>query len=293
MTRLENDVGLVLEGGGMRGMYTAGVLDCLSDWGLKFPLVASTSSSALIGSYFISEQRGQIYEAYNYLADKYRIISFKRMITHKELFRMDLLFQLVPEKAAPFDFRAFTESGVKLLISTTDILTGSAVYHDAFPSPEILFTLVRASSSLPVLAPSVAFEGKLLVDGGVADPIPIKPSIERGYRRNVVILTRNRGYIKKPSYLGWVYRRLFRQYPELVKLLKNRHEIYNRTTQDIQKMDMDREVFLICPEKPLIAGRMERNKQVLEELYMQGYEEMQQKKEALRSFLLGQESEKT
>nr|WP_307719320.1 DUF6363 domain-containing protein [Paenibacillus macerans] len=146
---------------------------------------------------------------------------------------------------------------------------------------------------MPVLAPSVAFEGKLLVDGGVADPIPIKPSIERGYRRNVVILTRNRGYIKKPSCLGWVYRRLFRQYPELIKLLKNRHEIYNRTTQDIQKMDMNRDVFLICPEKPLIAGRMERNKQVLEELYMQGYKEMQQKKEALRSFLLGQESEKT
>lgn len=287
MTRIENDVGLVLEGGGMRGMYTAGVLDCLSDWGLKFPLVASTSSSALIGSYFVSEQRGQIYEAYNYLADNYRIISFKRMMTHKELFRMDLLFQLVPEKAAPFDFRAFTEAGVKLLISTTDILTGSVVYHDAFPSSDILFTLVRASSSLPALAPSVAYEGKLLVDGGVADPIPIKASIERGYRRNVVIMTRNRGYLKQPSRLGWAYRRLFRPYPELIQLLKNRHEIYNSTTREIQKMDRDREVFLICPEKPLVAGRTERNKRVLQELYRQGYTEMQQKKEALRSFLLG------
>ncbi|GIO40326.1 patatin-like phospholipase family protein [Paenibacillus apis] len=287
MTRLVNDVGLVLEGGGMRGIYTAGVLDCLSDWGLKFPLVASSSSSALIGSYYISEQRGQIFEAYNYLTDNHRIISFKHMMTHKELFRMDLLFQLVPEKVAPFDYRTFTESGVRFLISTTDILTGSAVYHDTFPSQEILFTLARASSSLPVFAPSVAFEDKLLVDGGVADPIPIKPSIERGYRRNVVILTRNRGYIKKPSSLGWAYRRLFRQYPELIKLLKNRHERYNQTTQDIQKMDRDRDVFLICPEKPLIAGRMERNKLVLQELYMQGYTEMQQKKEALHSFLLG------
>lgn len=286
MTSLKNNVGLVLEGGGMRGLYTAGVLDCLNDLGFKFPLVATASSSALIGSYFISEQKGQIYKAYNYLASNYRIISFKRMMTDKELFRMDLLFEHVPEKVAPFDFSAFTKSGVKLLISTTDILTGSAVYHDSFPSHDKLFLLARASSSLPILAPSVAFEDKLLVDGGVADPIPIKPSIERGYQRNVVVLTRNQDYIKKPSYFGWMYRRFFRQYPELIQLLINRHNNYNRITQDIQQMEKDHSVFLIRPEKPLVAGRMERNRQVLEELYRQGYKEMQQKKEALRSFLL-------
>lgn len=281
----ENKVGLVLEGGGMRGMYTAGVLDCLSDWGVKFPLVASSSSSALIGSYYISRQRGLIYEAYRYLAKNYSIVSFRRLITHKELFRMDLLFKMLPEKLAPFDFQTFAESGAKLLISTTDIQSGLAVYHDTFQSPETLFTLVRASSSLPVLAPSVVFEGRLLVDGGVADPIPIRPSIQRGYRKNIVILTRNPGYIKKPSYLGWFYRRLFSNYPALIELLKSRHELYNRTIQNIKEMEVSRDVFLIRPEKPLVARRIESNKQVLEELYRQGYKEMEQKKEALRNFL--------
>lgn len=286
-TRLESDMGLVLEGGGMRGMYTAGALDCISNWGITFPLVTATSSSALIGSYFISGQRGQIYTAYKHLADNYRIISFRRLLTHKELFQMDLLFQLVPEKVAPFDFCAFRESGVKLLIGTTDIQTGLALYHDTFPSQESLFRLIRASSSLPILAPSVTIEEKLLVDGGVASPIPIKPAIERGYKKNVVILTRNCGYIKKPSYLGWLYRRFFPQYPNLIQILQNRHELYNRTTKELQKMEEQREVFLIRPEHPLAAGRLERNKKVIEELYGQGYQEMQQKKDALFRFLLG------
>lgn len=281
----ENKAGLVLEGGGMRGMYTAGVLDCLSDWGVEFPLVASSSSSALIGSYYVSRQRGQIYEAYRYLAKNYSLVSFRRMITHKELFKMDLLFKLLPEKLYPFDFQAFIESGSKLLVSTTDIQSGSAVYHDSFPSSEALFTLVRASSSLPVLAHSVAFEGRQLLDGGVADPIPIKPSIERGYRKNVVILTRNMGYIKKPSHLGWLYRKLFRNYPALIELLQTRHDAYNQTTRNIQEMSKGGNVFLIRPEKPLVAGRIERNRQVLEELYRQGYAEMEQQKEALYSFL--------
>lgn len=275
----------MLEGGGMRGMYTAGVLDCLSDWGVEFPLVASSSSSALIGSYYVSRQRGQIYEAYRYLAKNYSLVSFRRMITHKELFQMDLLFKLLPEKLFPFDFQTFVKSGAKLLVSTTDIQSGSAVYHDSFPSLESLFTLVRASSSLPVLAHSVAFEGRVLLDGGVADPIPIKPSIERGYRKNVVILTRNTGYIKKPSYLGWLYRRLFRNYPALIELLQNRHEVYNQTIRNIQEMSRDGTAFLIRPQKPLIAGRIERNRRVLEDLYRQGYAEMEQNKEALFRFL--------
>ncbi|MCM3127055.1 patatin family protein [Paenibacillus provencensis] len=285
MNPAENDIGLILEGGGMRGLYTAGVLDCLRAWGIDFPIVVSSSSSALIGSYYISKQRGKIYEVFNQLLDGRSLVSIKRMLTHQELFHMDLIFNILPAQLAPFDFHSFSESDALFLITTTDMATGSALYHDHYDSAENLFTLIRASSSLPVLSPSVLFQGRQLIDGGVADPIPIQPSIDRGYKRHLVVLTRNKGYIKKPEPYGWMYYGLFRQFPQLQQQLKKRHNDYNQTTKRLLSMERDNEVFIIQPEQPLIAGRTERNKQVLMQLYWQGYRETEQKKDALFRFL--------
>lgn len=290
MNSAVNDVGLILEGGGMRGLYTAGVLDCLSDWGIHFPIVVSSSSSALIGSYYISKQKGKIYEAFNQLLDGRSLVSLKRMLTHQELFHMDLMFSILPTQLAPFDFNRFSESNALFLITTTDMASGSALYHDHYDTVENLFTLVRASSSLPVLSPSVLFQGRRLLDGGVADPIPIQPSIDRGYKRHLVVLTRNKGYIKKPEPYGWMYYGLFRQFPHLQHQLKERHHYYNQTTKRLIRMERDDEVFIIQPERPLIAGRTERNKRVLMQLYWQGYRETEQQKDALFRFLFNSQN---
>ncbi|WP_337018195.1 patatin family protein [Oceanobacillus massiliensis] len=282
---MEVNAGLLLEGGGMRCAYTAGVLDLFLDKGIDFPVVSSASASSLIGSSFIAKQRDRNHKLLVEIGDNPESISFKRLIHHKELYSMDYIFNKIPNEIIPLDFNAFSRSSSRFIIGTTDIDTGSPIYHDTYDTKEDLFKVIRASCSLPVLASSISYQGLQLMDGGVADPIPIKPLLNRGINKHVLILTRNKGYIKKGSRLNWLYKRLFTDKPMLLTLLRNRHLTYNRTMKQLLEMENRNEVFIIQPEIPLVTNRIEKNKAKLESLYIQGYKEAERKFESLQYFL--------
>ncbi|RDW16201.1 patatin-like phospholipase family protein [Oceanobacillus chungangensis] len=282
---MNDNVGLLLEGGGMRCAYTAGVLDLFLDKGVEFPVVATASAGALIGSSFISKQRERNYQILKNVGGNPKSVSFLKMIREKELFGMDYIFDKIPRELVPIDFDLFQASASRFIIGTTDINTGKPIYYNQYSSLDELIKITRASCSLPVLASSI-FHGEIeLMDGGVSDPIPIEPLLESGLKKNVVILTRNKGYIKNGTKLNWFFKRFFRNKPELIKLLRDRHLTYNQTMQVLREMEKREEVFFIQPEQPLKASRIEKDHRKLEILYMQGYTEAEKKMDSLKRFL--------
>ncbi|SFD44478.1 Predicted phospholipase, patatin/cPLA2 family [Lentibacillus persicus] len=282
---LEYEASLMLEGGGMRCAFTVGVLDFFLDQKIEFPAVATASAGALIGSSYIARQRDRNTNLLAAITKSRGTISIRRLLQKKELFSMDLIFDKLSNQAFPLEFQAFSQSESKFIIGTTDINTGKPEFYDQFNRQMDLSTVIRASCSLPVLAPSIDYKGKQLIDGGVADPIPITPLIEQGFKRHVIVLTRNKDYVKQPTKLNWFYKHMFKDKPNLIKLLRDRHLRYNETMEKIRTMEARNEVFVIQPEKPLEASRIEKSQQKLEALYYQGYQVAQEKHQALLDFL--------
>lgn len=282
---LEYEAGLMLEGGGMRSAFTVGVLDYFLDQQIEFPYVATASAGALIGSSYIAKQRDRNTKLLEEIGKNQETISIKRLLQKRELFSMDFIFDKLANQLVPLEFDSFSQANSEFIIGTTEINTGKTVFYDTFETQKNLSTIIRASCSLPVLAPSVSYNDKQLIDGGVSDPIPISPLLEKGLKKHVVVLTRNKGYLKKPTKLNWFFKRFFKDKPELVKLLRNRHLIYNETMKRLLAMEQRNEVFIIQPEMPPKASRIEKSNQKLEALYHQGYQEAERKRQSLQSFL--------
>ncbi|MBH0228953.1 patatin family protein [Halobacillus yeomjeoni] len=279
------DVGLVLEGGGMRGTYTAGVLELFMDEGLEIPYVVGSSAGACNGSSYVAKQKKRNYEVLIEYGDHPEYISYKRMFKNGQLFGMDFIFDTLPNRLVPFDYETFSEEKTKFVVCTTDMMTGLPVCYDRFPDKQSLLKVVRASSSLPLIAPSIHYEGRQLMDGGIADPIPFQASIADGNRKHIVILTQTEGYMKRKMKLGWYFARKYRKYPHFVKALLNRHLRYNLQLKKIKEMEERGEAFIIRPKTPLQVGRVERNRDRLHQLYMQGYDESKLLIEDLDRFL--------
>lgn len=269
-------VGLVLEGGGMRGLYTAGVLEYFAEKELYFPYQIGVSAGACMAVSYLSRQKGRNRKVNIDFAGDPRYLSWGKFLRHRqELFGMDFIFDEIPRSLVPFDFQAFHAAPEELVVGTTDLETGNPLYYkknDGYPD-EALMTLLRASSSLPFFAPIVEFGGRKLMDGGIADPIPIRKAESDGNERTVLILTRNQGYRKKKSRLRWLLERKFSVYPGFMEVMLNRHETYNETIDYIEQQERSGSAFVIRPQEPITVGRTEQNKQNLENLYLQGYKD--------------------
>jgi len=263
--------GLILEGGGMRGIYTAGVLEYFSEHGIYFPYTIGVSAGACMGASYLSRQlgRNRIVNV-NWVSDP-RYISWRNLWKNGQLFGMDFIFDEIPNKLVPFDYEAFQNSPEEYVIGTTDCITGEAVYYRKRDPGYDLLKLLRASSSLPFIAPIVEFGGRKLLDGGIADPIPLREAEKEGYKRNVLILTRNSDYRKSRSRFPWLLKRAYAKYPKLVETMLHRYEVYNETLAYIESQEKSGNVFVIRPQEPLVVGRMERDPRKLDALYMQGY----------------------
>ncbi|MYL48899.1 patatin family protein [Halobacillus litoralis] len=280
-----DDVGLVLEGGGMRGAYTAGVLDFFLDEGIHIPYVVGASAGACNGSSYVARQRGRNYEVIVEYGAHPEYISYKRMITKRQLFGMDFIFDKLPNQLVPFDYDTFLQQKTRFVVGTTDMKTGEPVFYDRFPDRESLLKVIRASSSLPMVAPSIQYDGRELMDGGIADPIPMQASKRDGNKKHVVVLTRNDGYIKGRMKGGWYFNRKYRQFPLFAKALLERHVRYNQQLQKVKEAEQNEEAFVIRPLKPLKVSRIERNRDRLHDLYAQGYEEAVAHASRLERFL--------
>ncbi|WP_257348331.1 patatin-like phospholipase family protein [Pseudalkalibacillus decolorationis] len=263
--------GLVLEGGGMRGVYTAGVLEFFMEQDFYLPYVIGVSAGACHAASYLSRQKGRNKQVCIGYVQHPDYISLKNLIRKKQLFGMDLIFDVIPNQLVPFDYDAFHQTAEKFVIGTTDCMTGEPVYYEKSAYRDHILPILRASSSLPFMAPVIELEGRHLMDGGISDPIPIKRSEQDGNTKNIVILTRNDGYLKKRSKLNWLARRFYPKYKGLIERLDDRFQNYNDTLSYIQEKEKSGDVYVIRPTERIKVGRAERNPVKLTELYEQGY----------------------
>lgn len=267
---LENTA-LVLEGGGMRGMFSAGVFEAFLQHELTFPYITAVSAGACNILSYMSHQpmrTRKIIE--NYVGTK-PYFSFNNYLRTGSLFGWDFIFDTLPKKLLPFDYETYANYPGELHVGTTDIKTGEAVWHYN-KRAEIAFESVIASASLPFLAPIVNINNRPLLDGAIVSPIPIDKAIEAGYEKFVVVLTRNEGYRKKGSVPKLLLKAWYSQYPKLWEAMQNRPNLYNEQLERIEQMERDGKVIIIRPEKPLEIARLSIKPDKLLELHDHGVE---------------------
>ena len=269
--KIDANTGLVLEGGGMRGIFTVGVLDYLMDHHITFPYVIGVSAGASNGISYISGQRGRSYFSNIELLKKHNYIGWKNLLSGRGYIDLDFLFYKYPDKYYPFDYRAYEASPTRFVMVVSNCLTGKAEYIEEKQDRKRLLDVCKASCSLPVMCPLSWLDGKPMVDGGVCDSIPIRHAEAEGYRKNVVILTRNKGY-RKPDKDFYLPAFIYRRYPAIREALRLRYKNYNRTLDYIDQLEAEGRVLVIRPERPIEVGRTERNIRKLQALYEEGYE---------------------
>lgn len=282
----KNGTALILEGGGNRGVFTSGVLDCLMEHQIKFPYVVGVSAGACNAVDYVSWQPGRTKNCMILEDKENRYISLGQTIRNKSLFDMDMIFDRFPKEIFPFDFDTFFQSDIRCQMVVTDCITGKARYMEEKKDSDRLMNICRASSSIPAACPMVMLDGRPYLDGGVSDSIPIFHAMKLGYQKDVVVLTRNLGYRKtKPGKSAAFYSAAFKKYPNLVRSLLNRYKVYNRTLDLVEKWEREGHIFVIRPvSKPI--SRTEQDKEALTAFYQEGYALMEKRLEELQAYLL-------
>lgn len=280
---MEN-TGLVLEGGGLRGIYTAGVLEYFMEKDLYFPYVIGVSAGACMGASYLSRQPGRNKTVnLDFVGDK-RYLSYSNYFKNGELFGMDFIFDEIPNYIVPFDVNTLIDSPEEFVIVATDCDTGKPVYYrKADYDAQLVGKLLRATSSLPFVAEKVEHGGKSLLDGGIVDPLPIRQSMRDGHDKNIVILTKPRGYYKRPSRISKFIN--YRKHPKVNDRLKMRYKSYNDSLDDIYSREEEGKAFVFAPSENLDISRIEKSKGKLEKLYELGYNDAKMQSTALESFL--------
>ena len=266
-----DNTALVLEGGGLRGVFTCGVLDCFMDHGVRFPFTVGVSAGACNGLSYMSGQRGRAKKSNIDLMEEHHYVGFKYLLTQGCIMDFKLLFEDFPEKIIPYDYEAYFSNPDRFVMVTTNCITGKAEYFEEKKSSERVMDIVRASSSLPFVSPITYVDGIPMLDGGIVDSIPVEYAINQGYAKLVVILTRNKGYRKKESRMP-LAKVTYKKYPNLRKALQERNATYNRTMDLIERLESEGKITVIRPLKPVEVGRMEKDTSKLRALYQEGYD---------------------
>lgn len=275
--------GLVLEGGGVRGIYTAGVLDVFLEKGIAFDGVMGVSAGAIHGCSYLSKQHGRSIRYYmKYCADP-RFMSFSSLFKTGDLVGVDFCYHEIPEKLDLYDNEAFMRNGVPFYAVCSNVETGKPEYlrmEDMFRDIDIL----RASASMPYVSRIVEIGGKKYLDGGSTDSIPVDAFRKMGYEKNVVVLTRDIAYRKKPELRG-LAKLMYRKYPAFAKIQAERYLNYNRTLDRILDLEKEGSIFVIRPSVPPDIGRMESDPQKVRRHYERGREDTLQKMDDLQDWL--------
>ncbi len=276
--------GLVLEGGGMRGVFTAGVLDCFLDEGIDFDEVIGVSAGACHACSYVSKQRGRARDTnLNYLKDR-RYCSLYSWLTTGDLFGAEFIYGTLPNELHPFDHETFSASDTKLTAVITDVETGEPLYYHLQDMKKDMQAL-RASASLPLAAKPVEINGRKYLDGGLSDSVPVVRLQQEGCDKTVVILTQVRGYRKEESKANKVIGFLCRKYPAINRNLLQRHLNYNKTMDYIDEEEKKGNLFVISPKEAMVVKRIEKDRDKLEILYHQGYQCAQSYLQEMKEFI--------
>ena len=264
------NIGLVLEGGGMRGVFTSGVLDAFMKHNVYFKYIVAVSAGACNGMSYVSRQprRARISNI-DYLA-RYKYIGIRHLVSQGCIFDSKLLYDKFPNKLLPFDFDEYFKHSQNFEMVTTNCLTGTPMYLKELEDHQRSLDIVRASRSLPYVSKIVDVDGIPMLDGGIVDSIPVQRAIDMGYKNNVVILTRNKGWRdngkdrKVPHYV-------YKNYPRLRVALSRRHFAYNQQIELVNRLEESGQIKCIRPLRPIEVGRIEKDTDKLERLYEEGF----------------------
>ena len=269
--QITQHTGLVLEGGGMRGVFTAGVLDAMMKSEVYFPYVVAVSAGALHGLSYMSRQPRRARWSSIDMLKKYGYISLRSLVHNGSIFDPNILYERFPKEIIPFDYKTYEQNPATFEMVTTNCKTGRAMYLSERYDHHRLIQIAKASSSLPFVSQITDVDGIPMLDGGIVDSIPIVRSIDTDHHENVVVLTRNRGYrstepdIKIPKIV-------YKEYPRLRVALSRRTDEYNRQLDLIERMEDWGEIVVIRPERPLEVGRITQDVVKLERLYEEGFQ---------------------
>ena len=278
-------VGVVLEGGGFRGMYTSGVTDVWMENGITATATVGVSAGTTFGCNFKSLQAGRALRYNKRFCGDPRYAGLKNLLATGDLFSKDFAYGRLPWEFDVFDTATFQANPMRFTVVATDANTGEPVYHDLDRGGKEDIEWIRASASIPALSRPVRLEGRELLDGGTSDSIPYAWMLDQGYDRCVVVLTQDAAYRKEPNNLMPAIRVLLRRYPAMVELLANRHERYNRQRERLFELERAGKVFVVCPSEPVRVPAVVRDPEVLDRIYAIGRRDAERTLDALRAYL--------
>lgn len=267
---IDRKTGLVLEGGGMRGVFTTGVLDAFMKHDVYFRYVVAVSAGACNGMSYISRQPRRARISNIDFMGRYDYIGLRHLITQGCIFDRKLLYEDFPNKLLPFDWDTFFSSRTEYEMVTTNCLTGTPCYLSEKSDKQRALDIVRASSSLPYVSKMVMVDGVPMLDGGIIDNIPVMRAVEKGYRKNVVVLTRNKGFRSTGKDIT-IPNIMYKKFPHLCEVLGSRIAIYNAQLDMVDRLESEGSIVCIRPERPMEVGLMTRDVEKLERLYEEGF----------------------
>lgn len=277
--------GLILEGGAMRGLFTAGVLDVLMENGVTFDGAVGVSAGAAFGCNIKSHQIGRVLR-YNtrFCSDK-RYCGMSSLLKTGNIYSTDFCYGEVPLKYDPFDFETYKKDPMEFYVVSTDVETGKPVYHKYAGMSDGGFDWIRASASMPLVSRIVEINGQKLLDGGISDSIPVEFFESLGYDRNVAVLTQPKTYKKSKNKMMPLIKIKYRKYPKFIETVENRHIMYNAETELVSEKEHNGTLFVIRPESPLPVARVEKDPEKLKEAYEIGRSAMKERLEDLLIYL--------
>lgn len=277
--------GLVLEGGAMRGLFSAGVIDVLMEHNIEFDSIVGVSAGAAFGCNYKSKQIGRVIRYNMRYADDKRFCSVSSLIKTGDMFGAKFCYDTIPNELDVFDKETYENNPVKFYAVCTDTETGEPVYPLLEKADELSFRWIRASASMPLVSKPVLIEDRHYIDGGITDSIPLEFMIKNGCERNVVVLTQPRDYTKEKASMLPLMKLSLRKYPETFEAIKRRHIMYNRARELVFEEERSGSALIICPDEKLPIGRIEHDPEVMKKVYDLGRKTADSKLEELKVFL--------
>lgn len=277
--------GLVLEGGGMRGLFTAGVMDVMMEHGIRFDGIVGVSAGATFGCNYKSHQIGRVLRYNVRFKDDPRYMGLRSLLRTGDLVAAEFSYHTLPNELDVFDFEAYNNDPTEFHVVCTDVETGEPVYRRLDYMDDDGLEWIRASASMPLVSKPVNIDGKLLLDGGISDSIPLRYFQEQGFERNVVILTQPKGFYKKKTKLMPLFHLFASRYPAIVQAMSRRHLMYNEELAYLEEQERLGNILLIYPQNTLPIGRTEQNEEKMRRIYAMGRTKAEGMLQSIRAFV--------
>ncbi len=281
----DQGLGLVLEGGALRGLFTAGVIDVMMERGVYPDGLIGVSAGAAFGCNMKSRQPGRALRYNKRFAHEWRYCSLRSLILTGDMFGGDFCYRRVPDELDIFDKQAFNDSPMKFYAVCTDVDTGQAVYKQLQEADKDFYQWIRASASMPLAAKIVHINGQRLLDGGIADSIPLRYFQSIGYRRNIVVLTQPRDYVKAPTKMRPLINFMLRRHPRFTEASDNRHIMYNEELEYLRREEKAGRAWVLAPESKLPIDHVSHDTDIMDEVYRQGRKAIEQRWDELMAFI--------